>query len=159
MNRSLRAALAALVMGSALAVASTTLEAQSVRPRGGGGNAESSPMVFKTWAEAESACLGAQNKWRVARDAYNNARRKYDDLQDSGGGSTDKAGQIAEARREKDDKSRTEVSFRNAYKRAATGCVNFAADEMKAATTDAQKQTAKEHQATAARWDGEAKGG
>lgn len=149
------------VVFSLLLFSAVPLAAQNPQAfrRGGGGNAENPPAVFQSWNAAKSANETAQNKYRVARSSYHNAKRAYDDLNDSGGESTDKASKLDELRRRKDDASRTANDFRMAYRSKAQGAVNFAANEAKTATTDADKKTAALHKSDAQRWLDEANNG
>jgi hypothetical protein len=152
----MRAVVLSLLLCSAVPLAAQN--PQAIR-RGGGGNAENPPAVFHSWGEAKSASETAQNKYRVARSSYQNAKRAYDDLNDSGGMSTDKSSKLDALRRKKDDAYRTANDFRMGYRSIAQGAVNFATNEAKNATTDADKKTAAQHKSDAQRWLDEAGNG
>lgn len=129
-----------------------------VRPHGPG-NAENVPAVFTSWSAAQSATETAQNDFHYVRDQYRAAKRAYDDLNDSGGMSTDKATKLDALRRKKDDAYRDATTKRLAYLAKAQGAVNFATKELAAAKTDADKSTASSHKSTAQRWLDESKNG
>lgn len=144
-----------LLVAPALAPA----QQQAAVSRRGPGNAENPPSVFNNWNTAQSETETAQNDFRYVRDQYRNAKRAYDDLNDSGGMSTDKSSKLAELRRKKDDAYNKANTKRMAYRAKAQGAVNFAAGEVAAAKTDADKKSAAAHKQTAQRWLDEASNG
>ena len=142
-----------------VAAASAPLQAQSVAPQRrlpGGGNADPTPPTYSSWESASDGVSTARDKYNVAKQKAYDAKRKYDDLRMSGGGSPDKRGQIDELERAKDDAERTANSFKGAFQRAVRGASTFVDAEAKAASTDAAKATAKQHQDTVRGWKSEA---
>jgi len=150
--RPLALALAALPSGPLLAQSAAPLR----RPTGGGGNASQTPSTYSSWENASFAVSGALGKYKVAKSKAYEAKRKYDDLRMSGGGSPDKRGQIDELERAKDDEQRTADTFKGALQRAVRGASDLVDAEVKAATTDAAKATARQHQDKVRGWKGEA---
>lgn len=154
----LRPLVLALALGlSALAFA--PLQAHTATPQRrlpGGGNANPTPPTYSSWERASDEVATARDKYKVAKQKAYDAKKKYDDLRMSGGGSPDKRGQIDELERAKDDAARTANSFKSAFQLAVRGASNFVDAETKAAATDAAKATAQQHQATIRGWKSEA---